>query len=169
MITLDDGFGNTGSCASKITFIDGNDGILRYRGIPIETLAEHSSFVETAYLLIFGHLPTHDEREHFWCSPNRPALHESMMKHFEAFPTNSHPMAIMSAMINSLSTHERPKIERGDDATLEIYAAKLISKIRTIAAASYKSSIGEPIIYPRPDLRYVDNFLHMMFSLLQGI
>ena len=166
LITLDDGFGNTGSCASKITFIDGNDGILRYRGIPIETLAEHSSFVETAYLLIFGHLPTHDEREHFTeLLTESSALHESMMKHFEAFPTNSHPMAIMSAMINSLSTHERPKIERGDDATLEIYAAKLISKIRTIAAASYKSSIGEPIIYPRPDLRYVDNFLHMMFSL----
>ena len=87
------------------------------------------------------------------------------MKHFDAFPTNSHPMAIMSAMINALSTHERPKIAPGDDATLERYAARLISKVRTIAAASYKSSVGEPIIHPRHDLRYVDNFLHMMFSM----
>ncbi|WIY82706.1 citrate synthase [Propionimicrobium sp. PCR01-08-3] len=166
LITLDDGYGNTGSCSSEVTFIDGDEGILRYRGYPIETLAEHSSFVETAYLLIFGHLPTQAEREHFSdLLTEYSALHESMMKHFDAFPTNSHPMAIMSAMINSLSTHERPKIEPGDDAALEIYAAKLISKIRTIAAASYKSSIGQPIIYPRPDLRYVDNFLHMMFSL----
>lgn len=166
LITLDDGYANTGSCASQISFIDGDEGILRYRGIPIETLAEHSSFVETAYLLIFGRLPTQPEREHFTeLLTESSALHESMMKHFDAFPTNSHPMAIMSAMINSLSTHERPKIEVGDDATLEVYAAKLISKMRTIAAASYKSSIGEPVIYPRHDLKYVDNFLHMMFSL----
>ena len=164
-ITLDDGYVNTGSCSSAITFIDGDEGILRYRGIPIEVLAERSSFVETAYLLIFGHLPTKEEREQFTEQLTASsALHESMMKHFEAFPTNSHPMAIMSAMINALSTHERPKIDLGDDATLQQYAAKLISKVRTVAAASYKSSVGEPIMYPRHDLKYVDNFLHMMFS-----
>ena len=164
-ITLDDGYVNTGSCQSAITFIDGEEGILRYRGIPIETLAERSSFVETAYLLIFGHLPTSTEREEFTEQLTRSsALHEAMMEHFDAFPTQSHPMAIMSAMINALSTHERPKIAPGDDVTLQLYAARLISKIRTIAAASYKSSIGDPIIYPRHDLKYVDNFLHMMFS-----
>lgn len=165
-ITLDDGYVNTGSCQSAITFIDGDEGILRYRGIPIETLAERSSFVETAYLLIFGHLPTSTEREQFAEQLTQSsALNEAMKKHFDAFPTQSHPMAIMSAMINALSTHERPKIDPGDDVTLQLYAARLISKIRTIAAASYKSSIGDPIIYPRHDLKYVDNFLHMMFSL----
>jgi len=165
-ITLDDGYVNTGSCSSTITFIDGDAGILRYRGYPIETLAKHSSFVEASYLLIFGRLPTQAEREGFTeLLTESSNLHQSMMKHFDAFPTNSHPMAIMSAMINALSTHERPKIAPGDDATLERYAARLISKVRTIAAASYKSSVGEPIIHPRHDLRYVDNFLHMMFSM----
>ncbi|GAA2180575.1 citrate synthase [Brooklawnia cerclae] len=165
MITLDEGYVNTGSCRSAITYIDGDKGILRYRGIPIEQLAERSSFVETSFLLIFGRLPTREEREHLTdlLTESSP-LHESMMKHFDAFPTSSHPMAIMSAMINSLSTHERPKIEPGDDQTLLMYAARLMSKVRTIAAASYKSSIGEPIMYPRHDLKYVDNFLHMMFS-----
>ena len=166
LITLDDGYANTGSCQSEITFIDGDEGILRYRGYPIEVLAERTSFVETAFLVIFGHLPNQEERERFSEQLTRSsALHESMNKHFDAFPTNSHPMAILSAMINALSTHERPKIEPGDEQNLERYAARLMSKVRTIAAASYKSSIGEPIIYPRHDLKYVDNFLHMMFSL----
>ncbi|MGI5952637.1 MAG: citrate/2-methylcitrate synthase, partial [Brooklawnia sp.] len=111
LITLDDGYVNTGSCESRITFIDGDKGILRYRGYPIETLAERSSFVEAAYLLIFGRLPTQEEREGFTEKlTESSAIHEAMTKHFDAFPTNSHPMAIMSAMINSLSTHERPKI-----------------------------------------------------------
>ena len=165
LITLDDGYANTGSCRSEITFIDGDQGILRYRGYPIEVLAERSSFVETAFLVIFGHLPDHEERERFSEQLTRSsALHESMMKHFDAFPTNSHPMAILSAMINALSTHERPRIDPGDEQNLERYAARLMSKVRTIAAASYKSSIGDPVIYPRHDLKYVDNFLHMMFS-----
>ncbi len=164
-ITLDDGLANTGSCQSKITYIDGDKGILRYRGIAIEDLAEKSSFVETAYLVIFGHLPTADEREKFTSLLTKySALPTPMMKHFDAFPTNSNPMAIMSAMINSLSMHERPLIEPGDDEALLDYSARLISKVRTIAAAAYKSSIGEMIIQPRNQLRYVDNFLHMMFS-----
>lgn len=164
-ITLDDGYASTGSCASEITYIDGEKGILRYRGIPVEQFAENASFIETAFFLIFGHLPSADEKAKFSQEfTDSAALHESMRKHFDAFPTNSHPMAIMSAMINSLSTHERPKIEAGDDITLAKYAARLMSKVRTIAAGSYKSSIGEPTIYPRHDLRYVENFLHMMFS-----
>ena len=165
-ITLDDGYGNTGSCESAITFIDGDAGILRYRGIPIEELARESNFVECAYLLIFGELPTPDQRARFSALlEENAALHSSMRNHFAAFPEQAHPMAILSAMINVLSTHERPKIAPGDDETLLRYAANLISKVRTIAAASYKSSIGEPLIYPRKDLDYVDNFLHMMFSL----
>lgn len=163
-ITIDSGFANTGSCESSISFIDGDAGILRYRGIPIEVLAEKSSFIETAYLVIFGHLPSQAERTRFTqLLTESSALHTSMEKHFDGFPPNAHPMAIMSAMINALSMHDRPKIS--DPDTLEVAAAKLMSKVRTIAAASYKSSIGEPLIYPRYDANYVENFLHMMFSL----
>ncbi len=163
-ISLDPGLANTGSCASSITFIDGDAGILRYRGIPIEVLAEKSSFVETAFLVIFGHLPSHAERTRFTELLTEAApLHTSMEKHFDGFPPNAHPMAIMSAMINALSMHDRPKTT--DEASFVQAAAKLVSKVRTIAAASYKSSIGEPLIYPRYDLNYVENFLHMMFSL----
>lgn len=164
LITLDDGYGNTGACESEITFIDGEKGILRYRGIPIETLAEQkSSFIETAWLLIFGKLPTESERQSFASLlTQESALHHDMTKHFDAFPENGHPMAIMSSMINALSTHNRPRIV--DDETFTLAAARLMSKIRTIAAASYKSSIGESPIYPRQDLSYVSNLLHMMFS-----
>ena len=165
-ITLDDGYGNTGSCTSAITYIDGEQGILRYRGIPIEELAEQSSFVEVAWLVIFGHLPTSTDRERFSALLTANSqLHQSMLKHFDAFPPHAHPMAILSAMINTLSCHEPPQAEITDDAGLERAAARLMSKVRTIAAASYKASIGEPVIYPRYDYRYAENFLHMMFSL----
>ena len=164
-ITLDDGYGNTGSCRSAITYIDGDNGILRYRGIPIEQLAEHTSFVETAWLVIFGRLPSAQDRERFSALlTEHSMLHHSMRKHFEGFPPNAHPMAILSAMINALSCHEPDIMEIEDDSTLEVAAARLMSKVRTIAAASYKSSIGVPLIYPRMDLKYVENFLHMMFS-----
>ncbi len=164
-ITLDDGYGNTGSCRSEITYIDGDQGILRYRGIPIEQLAEHCSFVETAWLVIFGHLPSAEEHERFSALlTEHSMLHHSMRKHFEGFPPNAHPMAILSAMINALSCHEPNVMEIEDEATLEVAAARLISKVRTIAAAAYKSSIGAPLVYPRMDLKYVENFLHMMFS-----
>jgi citrate synthase len=162
-ITLDDGYGNTGSCASAITFIDGDKGILRYRGIPIEEIAGRSSFVETAWLVMFGHLPTVEDRERFsGLLTENSRLDESMRKHFEGFPPNGHPMAILSAMINALSTHEPAMIE--DDRDVEEAAARLMSKVRTIAAAAYKASVGEPIVYPRYDMKYVENFLHMMFS-----
>ena len=162
-ITLDDGYGNTGSCSSAVTFIDGDKGILRYRGIPIEEIAGKSSFVETAWLVIFGHLPTIEDRERFSrLLTENSRLDESMRKHFEGFPPNGHPMAILSAMINALSTHEPALID--DDRDLEAAAARLMSKVRTIAAASYKASVGQPIVYPRYDMKYVENFLHMMFS-----
>jgi citrate synthase len=164
-ITLDDGYGNTGSCTSAVTYIDGEKGILRYRGIPIEDLAEHSSFVEAAWLVIFGKLPTQADRDRFSdILTENSMLHQSMRKHFDAFPPNAPPMAILSAMINALSPHE-PQGEITDDKGVEQAAARLMSKVRTIAAASYKSSVGEPLMHPRYDYKYCENFLHMMFSL----
>jgi citrate synthase len=164
-ITLDDGYSNTGSCTSAVTYIDGDKGILRYRGIPIEELAGKSSFVEAAWLVIFGKLPTEADRDRFSdILTENSMLHRSMHNHFDNFPPQANPMAIMSAMINTLSCHE-PQGEINDDASLEIAAARLISKVRTIAAASYKASVGEPLVYPRYDYKYVENFLHMMFSL----
>lgn len=163
--TFDPSFANTSACESSISWIDGENGRLTYRGIPIETLAsEKVSFVEVAWLLIFGSLPTKAEREHFTeLLTEYSSLHRSMDLHFNAFPPNGHPMAIMSSMINAMSTHDRPKIT--DEMSFTDSAAKLLSKVRTIAAASYKASIGEPAIYPRYDLKYVENFMHMMFSL----
>jgi citrate synthase len=164
-ITLDDGYGNTGSCTSEITYIDGEKGILRYRGIPIEELAAHSSFVETAWLVIFGHLPAATDRDRFSALlTENSQLPRNMLKHFDAFPPHAHPMAILSAMINTLSCYE-PEARITDDAGLEQAAARLMSKVRTIAAASYKASVGEPVVYPRYDFRYAENFLHMMFSM----
>ena len=163
--TLDPSLANTASCRSAISWIDGENGRLLYRGIPIETLAENKvSFVETAMLLITGRLPTPAERNAFSeLLARNSALHRNMDLHFNAFPPNSHPMAIMSAMINAMSTHDRPKITDEDSAIRN--SAKLMSRVRTIAAASYKASVGEPAIYPRMDLKYVENFMHMMFSL----
>jgi citrate synthase len=163
-ITLDDGYANTGSCTSAVTFTDGEQGILRYRGIPIEDVAENSSFVEAAWLVIFGRLPTQADRDRFSdLLADSSQLHSSILKHFDAFPPKAPPMAILSAMINSLSSHE-PQGEITDDAGVEQAAARLMSRVRTIAAASYKASVGEPLIYPRPDYKYCENFLHMMFS-----
>jgi len=163
-ITLDDGYGNTGSCKSAVTYIDGEKGILRYRGIPIEEIAGRSSFVEAAWLVIFGRLPTQADRDRFSdLLTESSMLHQSMRKHFEAFPPNGNPMAVLSAMINAMGLHE-PRGEITNDAELERAAAHLLSKVRTIAAASYRSSVGEPLMYPRYDYKYAENFLHMMFS-----
>ncbi len=164
-ITLDDGYGNTGSCESAITFIDGDKGVLRYRGYPIEQLAEQSTFVESSYLLIFGELPTGPQLADFrrlLCE--HEFIHEDMRHQFEGFPPNAHPMAILSAMINALGAYEPDLLEPEDDSRFIDAAARLMSKIRTVAAASYKKSLGQPMIYPRYDLQYVPNFLHMMFS-----
>ncbi len=166
-ITFDEGYANTGSCASKITFIDGENGVLRYRGIPIEELAEHSSFISTAHLLIYGQLPTLAERQAFRekLRYNSP-IHVDMNAHFDGFPINSHPMAILSAMLNSLGCYY-PEITGSREKDLDHFehaAALILSKVRTIAAMSYRKEMGLPFIYPKRDLRYVENFLHMMFS-----
>ncbi len=165
-ITLDDGYGNTGSCKSAITFIDGEKGILRYRGIPIEQLAENSSFIEVASLLINGELPTSDElaalKSKIW---SHALLHEDMKHHFEGFPATAHPMAILSSMINASSCFYPGLMKGGcDPDRFEIQATRLISQVRTIAAFSYRKSHGLPIIYPRAKYSYTENFLHMMFS-----
>ncbi len=166
LITLDVGYQNTGSCTSAITFIDGEAGILRYRGIPIEELAEKATFTETAYLLIYGHLPTEAERRVYsQMLTENSMIHEEMLRFFDGFPVNAHPMAILSTMVNALSVYY-PSFFTDDfeSKTFDLMAMRLISKIRTIAAYSYKHSIGEPFVYPRPDLRYCANFLNMMFS-----
>jgi len=165
-ITLDEGYFNTGSCQSAITYIDGERGILRYRGIPIEQLAKYSTFVETAWLLIYGELPTADQLK-TWSNlfTQHEMIHEGLYHHFDGFPATGHPMAILSAMINADSCYEPDIMEMESPTTFQAAAARLLSKIRTIAAASYKTSIGQPIIYPKPHLDYCSNFLHMMFSI----
>jgi citrate synthase len=164
-ITLDDGYGNTGSCQSAITFIDGEKGILRYRGIPVEELAEKSTFVETAYLLIYGRLPKRSEMKRFSrMLTHNENLHEDMKYHFEGFPSNAHPMAILSAMINASSCFYPGQMQRPARDEFDEQAARLISQVRTIAAFSYRKSRGQPIIYPKPSYKYTENLLHMMFS-----
>jgi citrate synthase len=158
-ITYDPGYGNTGSCASGITFIDGERGILRYRGYPIEQLAEKASFLEVAYLLIHGELPNQPELEGFTHKLTRHTLlHEDMKKFFEGFPKSAHPMAILSAMVASLSAYYP------DTEGREKNMIRLLAKLPTIAAFSYKKSVGQPFVYPRNDLSYTENFLHMMFA-----
>jgi citrate synthase len=164
-ITLDDSYGNTGACVSNVTFIDGEQGILRYRGYPIEELAEKSTFIETAYLLIYGHLPSSKELRRFSeLLTQNEMLHEDMKFHFEGFPPNAHPMAILSSMINAASCFHPRLMEAYKAEIFDLQAARLISKVRTIAAFAYRKSRGLPIIYPKPVYKYTANFLHMMFS-----
>ncbi len=164
-ITLDDGYGNTGSCQSGITFIDGEKGILRYRGVPIEELAETSTFIETAYLIIYGKLPTHAELRQFsGLLTENENLHEDMKYHFAGFPATAHPMAILSSMINASSCFYPGLMAGRNPARFDIQAARLISQVRTIAAFAHRKSRGLPIIYPKPTYKYTANFLHMMFS-----
>ena len=164
-ITLDPGFVNTGSCESSITFLDGEKGVLQFRGYPIEELAEESTFIEVAYLLINGELPKKDQLENF---TNRISLHsmihEDMRHFFEGFSQNSHPMVILSAMISSLSAYYAEASGKASIENLEINSARLIAKISTIAAFSYKKSVGQPFVYPRDELPYCAKFLNMMFS-----
>ncbi len=165
-ITLDTGYQNTGSCLSSITYIDGDKGILRYRGYPIEDLAEGSSFTETAHLLVYGHLPTDSEKQLLSSRlTENSMIHEEMLRFFDGFPPTAHPMAILSTMVNALSVfYPQYFTVDFDSDTFDMMAVRLISKIRTIAAYSYKHSIGEPFVYPRHDLRYCANFLYMMFN-----
>jgi citrate synthase len=165
LITLDSGYGNTGSCSSSITYVDGEKGVLKYRGYLIEVLATKSTFVETAYLLIFGELPTASQLAEFRrLLVQHEFIHEDMRHHFDGFPPNAPPMAILSAMINAVGCFEPVFMQADDDGHFMEPAARLMSKIRTIAAASYRKSLGRPLIYPRSKLRYVENFLHMLFS-----
>jgi citrate synthase len=162
--TLDTGYKNTASCTSDITFLDGKEGILCYRGYAIEELAEKCIFIEVAYLLVHGHLPDPTEYENFRQLLKRFSLiHEDMIHFLDNFPPNAPPMTILSVMVNSLSSYY-PEMSDDPLRTLDTTAARLISKIRTIAAFSYKKSIGHPLVYPSPDLNYCGNFLNMMFD-----
>ncbi len=163
LITLDPGFANTGSCLSNITYLNGEKGILRYRGIPIEQLAEESTFVETAYLLINGKLPDRSELTAFSVLLNDQSLvHEDMQFFFQNFPRASHPMGILSSMVTALRSFypELQTLEEEINKTV----TRLLSKVRTMAAMSYKISRGHKVVYPRPDLSYCANFLNMMFD-----
>lgn len=165
-LSLDYGYHNTASCQSAITYLDGEKGILLYRGYPVEELAEKSRFIDVAYLLINGHMPNKQERQEWSSLLNRHSLiHEDMRHFFSHFPDGAHPMAILSAMVVSLSAFY-PEVSQNALGTeaINTAATRLLSKVRTIAAFSYKKSIGEPVVYPRHDLRYCANFLNMMFS-----
>ena len=162
-VTLDTGYMNTGAVQSAITYLDGEQGILSYRGYPIEELAEKSTFVEVSYLLINGKLPTHDELQEFSRKLTRHSMiHEGMRHFFEGFPPGSHPMAALSAMVTSLSAYYPDCLDK--DAPMELHLTRILSKVRTIAAFSYKKSIGQPMMYPQNALSYCANFLHMMFA-----
>ena len=164
-ITLDSGYGNTGSCESAITYIDGEKGILRYRGIAIEDLASKSSFVETAYLLIYGKLPTKEELAQFSMLLTRHSLlHEAMRHFYDGYPADAHPMAVLSSMVCSLSSYYPDSLDPMDAEARMRIIPRVLSKIRTIAAYSYKKSIGQPFMYPQNHLSYCSNFLHMMFA-----
>ncbi len=163
LITLDSGFANTGSCTSSITFMNGEKGVLRYRGIPVEQLAEESTFTETAYLLINGRLPTQKELTDFSILLNDNSLvHEDMRAFYENYPRSSHPMGILSSMVNALRSFY-PALDNLEEEII-MTVTRLLSKVRTLAAMSYKISKGHKVVYPRPDLTYCANFLNMMFA-----
>lgn len=164
-ITLDSGYGNTGACKSAITYIDGDEGILRYRGIPIEQLAEKSSFVETSYLLINGSLPNRSELDTFSESLTRHTLiHEDMKRFYDGFPRDAHPMAILSSVVSALYTFYQDWEDPKDKSKQDLGIIRLMAKLPTLAAFAYKKSIGQPFIYPDNSLSYCANFLNMMFA-----
>ena len=164
-ITLDPGYANTGSCQSAITFIDGEKGILRYRGYPIEELAEHSNFLEVAYLLIEGRLPNPQEFDNFSGSITlHTMLHEDFRRFFGFLPKDTHPMAACSAAVGALSAFYSDSLDAHNPRHMEISVHRLLAKMPTMAAYAYKHSIGQPFLYPRNDLGYSANFLHMMFG-----
>jgi citrate synthase len=161
-ITLDTGYANTGSCVSAITYLNGEKGILRYRGIPVEQLAEQATFKETAFLLINGRLPNRNELTQFSVLLNDHSLvHEDMRAFYENFPRSSHPMGILSSMVNALRSFY-PELHNLEEE-INMTVTRLLSKVRTLAAMSYKISRGHKVVYPRPDLAYCSNFLNMMF------
>ena len=165
LITMDHGYMNTGSCLSAITFLDGERGILRYRGYPIEQLAEQSSFLEVAYLLIYGDLPTRAERDAWITNVTHHTLvHEEMRRFFDSFPYDAHPMAVLASATVGLSTFYQDSHDPFDPDAFELTIQRLIAKLPTLAAWSFKKAIGQPYVYPRNDLDYASNLLHMMFA-----
>ena len=165
LVTLDPGYGNTGSCTSAITYLDGERGILRYRGYPIEQLAERSNFLEVAYLLIYAELPTRDELDRFTANVTHHTLiHEEMRRFFDSFPYDAHPMAVLAAGTVGLSTFYQDSHDPFDDQAVEITINRLLAKLPTLAAWAYKKAIGQPYVYPQNDLGYAANLLHMMFG-----
>ncbi|MBM9589994.1 citrate synthase [Leptospira sp. 201903075] len=164
-VTIDSGYLNTGACTSDITFLDGEQGILRYRGIPIDDLAAKSTFTEVAYLLIYGKLPN-DAQLKEWNSSitNHTMIHEDLKRLFNGFPKDGHPMAIMSCMMGCLSTYYQDSYDPMNEEHREISIIRLLAKFPTIAAYAYKKSIGQPIIHPLNELDYASNFMNMMFA-----
>ncbi len=164
-ITLDEGYVNTGATTSDITYLDGEEGILRYRGYPIEQLAEQSNFVEVSYLLIYGKLPTAAELAKFRSSLERHTmLHEDIRNFYNGMPRDAHPMATLSSVVGALSTFYQDSLDPRDPRQVEISVHRLMAKLPTIAACSFKKSIGQPFMYPNNELTYCENFLHMMFA-----
>ncbi len=165
VFTYDPGFVSTGSCESDITYIDGEEGVLMYRGYPVEQLAKHSSFMEVCYLLLNGDLPSQDELETFETTIRRHTmLNEGMLSFFKGFRYDAHPMAQLSAVVGSMSAYYHNEMDASNPKHRDIFAHRIIAKLPTIAAAAYKLNIGQPFIYPRNDLNYCDNFLHMLFA-----
>jgi citrate synthase len=165
MVTLDSGFGNTAACKSEITYIDGDAGILRYRGYPIDQLAEGSSFLETSYLLIYGELPTQDQLDDFSNKISRHTLlHEDLKRFFDGFPRDAHPMPVLSSAVSALSTFYQDALDPFNEDAVELSTVRLLAKLPTIAAYAYKKSIGQPFLYPDNSLGLVENFLRMTFG-----
>jgi citrate synthase len=164
-VALDGGFLNTASCSSAITFIDGDEGILRYRGYPIEQLAAQSTFLETSYLLIYGHLPSATELAEFDNNVKRHTmLHEDLRRFFDGFPRDAHPMPVLSSAVSALSTFYQDSLDPFDKEQVEISTIRLLAKVPTIAAYAYKKSVGQPYLYPDNNLSLNDNFLRMTFG-----
>jgi len=164
-VTLDHGFLNTAACSSSITYIDGDKGILRYRGYPIEQLAQQSTFLESAYLLIYGELPTTDALDEFkYQIRTHTMLHEDLRRFFDGFPRDAHPMPVLSSAVSALSTFYQDSLDPFDERQVEISTIRLLAKVPTIAAYAYKKSVGQPYLYPDNSLGFIDNFLRMTFG-----
>jgi citrate synthase len=165
LVTLDPGFVNTAACASEICFIDGDAGILRYRGYPIEQLAERSTFIETSYLLIYGELPSATQLDEFASKISRHTLlHEDLKRFFDGFPRDAHPMPVLSSAVSALSTFYQDSLQPFDNEQVEISTIRLLAKLPTIAAYAYKKSVGQPFLYPDNSLGLIENFLRMTFG-----
>ncbi|HEY7044851.1 MAG TPA: citrate/2-methylcitrate synthase, partial [Nocardioidaceae bacterium] len=165
LVTFDPGFANTASCTSQITYIDGDAGILRYRGYPIDQLAEGSTFLETSYLLIYGELPTADQLSSFEGQIRRHTLlHEELKRFFDGFPRDAHPMPVLSSAVSALSTFYQDALDPFNEQDVELSTVRLLAKLPTIAAYAHKKSVGQPFLYPDNSLGLVENFLRMTFG-----